>query len=38
MIRRHPHVFGHLKGTVKDAEDVRGVWQAIKAEEKREKD
>lgn len=32
MIRRHPHVFGD--GADRDAEDVRGNWEKIKAEEK----
>src|ERR1700743_1885959 len=32
LIRRHPHVFGDLQG--KTAEEVKGQWDAIKAEEK----
>lgn len=32
LIRRHPHVFGDLQG--KTADDVKGLWDAIKAEEK----
>jgi ATP diphosphatase len=32
LIRRHPHVFGDLKG--KTAEEVEGLWDQIKAEEK----
>src|SRR3954464_441220 len=32
LIRRHPHVFGDLKG--KTAEEVKDLWDAIKAQEK----
>lgn len=32
LIRRHPHVFGDLTG--KTADEVKGLWDAIKAEEK----
>jgi ATP diphosphatase len=32
LIRRHPHVFGDLKG--KTVEEVNGLWDRIKAEEK----
>jgi ATP diphosphatase len=32
LIRRHPHVFGDLRG--KTADEVKGLWDAIKAEEK----
>jgi len=32
LIRRHPHVFGDLKG--KTADEVEGLWDSIKAEEK----
>src|SRR6185436_19714625 len=32
LIRRHPHVFGDLKG--KTAAEVEGLWDQIKAEEK----
>ncbi|MBV9238833.1 MAG: nucleoside triphosphate pyrophosphohydrolase, partial [Xanthobacteraceae bacterium] len=32
LIRRHPHVFGDLKG--KTVEEVNGLWDQIKAEEK----
>jgi ATP diphosphatase len=35
LIRRHPHVFGDLRGAT--AEDVKGLWDRIKAEEKAEK-
>src|SRR5215470_10575120 len=35
LVRRHPHVFGDAKGLTPDA--VKGLWAAIKAEEKREK-
>ena len=35
MIRRHPHIFGDVK--VSGAQDVINNWQAIKAEESREK-
>ena len=35
MIRRHPHVFGDE--TAKQAGDVKGLWDKIKAEEKAEK-
>lgn len=35
MIRRHPHIFGNVK--VSGAQDVINNWQAIKAEESREK-
>jgi ATP diphosphatase len=32
LIRRHPHVFGDLSG--KTAEEVKGLWEQIKAEER----
>src|SRR6185436_7035689 len=32
LIRRHPHVFGDLQG--KTADEVKGLWDRIKAEEK----
>src|ERR1700740_544755 len=32
LIRRHPHVFGDLQG--KTAEEVKGLWDAVKAQEK----
>jgi ATP diphosphatase len=32
LIRRHPHVFGDLRGAT--AESVKGLWDRIKAEEK----
>ncbi len=35
MIRRHPHVFGALRGL--SADDVGALWAEIKAEEKAEK-
>lgn len=35
MIRRHPHVFGNARGL--SAEDVKGLWASIKAEEKRQR-
>jgi len=35
LVRRHPHVFGDAKGLTPDA--VKGLWAAIKAEERREK-
>ena len=35
LIRRHPHVFGNARGL--DAEDVKGLWASIKAEEKRQR-
>lgn len=35
MIRRHPHVFGEQK--VDSAEQVKGVWEAIKQDEKQER-
>jgi ATP diphosphatase len=35
LIRRHPHVFGDLKGA--SADEVAGLWQRIKAEEKAER-
>lgn len=36
MIRRHPHVFGPLKGKIKDEEGVKEIWQRVKQEEKGE--
>ena len=33
--RRHPHVFGDLK--VEDASEVKDIWQAIKAQERKAK-
>ena len=36
MIRRHPHVFGDE--IAKNAGDVKGLWEKIKAEEKAEKE
>ncbi len=35
MIRRHPHVFGEQK--VDSAEQVRGVWEAVKQDEKQDR-
>ena len=35
LIRRHPHVFGDLRGATSD--DVKGLWERIKAEEKAER-
>lgn len=35
LIRRHPHVFGHARDLSPD--QVKGLWAAIKAEEKRER-
>ena len=35
LSRRHPHVFGDLK--VDDAGEVKGIWQAIKAQERKAK-
>lgn len=35
MLRRHPHVFGTM--TVDNANELTGLWEKIKAEEKREK-
>lgn len=35
MIRRHPHVFGEQK--VDSAEQVKGVWEAVKQDEKQER-
>jgi len=35
MIRRHPHVFGNARGL--SAEDVKGLWASIKADEKRQR-
>src|ERR1700692_1413689 len=35
LIRRHPHVFGDLRGVT--ADDVKGLWERIKGEEKAEK-
>jgi MazG family protein len=35
MVRRHPHVFGDV--TVRDNEELLRNWEALKAEEKREK-
>jgi nucleoside triphosphate diphosphatase len=35
LIRRHPHVFGDETGQT--AESVKGLWERIKAQEKREK-
>lgn len=35
LVRRHPHVFGDLRGAT--AEDVKGLWDRIKAEEKAER-
>lgn len=36
LIRRHPHVFGELKGKVKDEKELKRLWQEIKAKEKGE--
>jgi ATP diphosphatase len=36
MIRRHPHVFGDASGRLTPA-DVKGAWERIKAEEKKER-
>jgi ATP diphosphatase len=35
LVRRHPHVFGDLRGAT--ADEVKGLWERIKAEEKAEK-
>lgn len=35
LIRRHPHVFGNARGL--SAQDVKGLWASIKAEEKRQR-
>lgn len=35
MIRRHPHVFGDVK--VNSMEEIRDLWNAIKAQEKAER-
>jgi ATP diphosphatase len=35
LVRRHPHVFGG--GRARDARDVEGLWERIKAEERAEK-
>jgi ATP diphosphatase len=35
LVRRHPHVFGDLRGVT--AEEVKGLWERIKGEEKVEK-
>ena len=35
LVRRHPHVFGDLAGAT--ADDVKGLWERIKAEEKTER-
>jgi nucleoside triphosphate diphosphatase len=35
LVRRHPHVFGDLRGMTSDA--VEGLWERIKAEEKAER-
>src|SRR4026208_1437289 len=35
LVRRHPHVFGELRGMTSDA--VKGLWERIKAEEKAER-
>src|SRR4051812_3685960 len=35
LLRRHPHVFGDAKGL--SSEQVKGLWDRIKAEEKAEK-
>lgn len=35
MIRRHPHVFGDMQGAARD--EIRGMWERIKAEEKSDK-
>jgi ATP diphosphatase len=35
LVRRHPHVFGDLRGMTSD--DVKGLWERIKAEEKAER-
>jgi nucleoside triphosphate diphosphatase len=37
MIRRHPHVFADKSGTVKNAEEVPGLWEEIKRKEREEK-
>ena len=34
LIRRHPHVFGDEKGTIKKSEQVVDRWEQVKAEEK----
>jgi ATP diphosphatase len=35
LLRRHPHVFGDLRGAT--ADDVKGLWDRIKAEERAER-
>ena len=35
LVRRHPHVFGDLRGAT--ADDVKGLWDRIKSEEKAER-
>jgi nucleoside triphosphate diphosphatase len=35
LVRRHPHVFG--RDRARDAQDVEGLWERIKAEERAEK-
>lgn len=38
LIRRHPHVFGELKGKIKDEEELARLWREIKAKEKRDRE
>jgi ATP diphosphatase len=37
MIRRHPHVFGAMAGELHGPQAVAGLWEDIKADEKRQK-
>ncbi|MBF0358070.1 MAG: nucleoside triphosphate pyrophosphohydrolase [Magnetococcales bacterium] len=37
MVRRHPHVFSDKSGTVKNADEVPGLWEEIKRQEREEK-
>jgi len=37
LVRRHPHVFGHEKGTIDQADQVVDRWEQVKAEEKKQK-
>ncbi len=38
IIRRHPHIFGEEKGTIKDSEQVIERWEQIKSQEKGHED
>ena len=37
LIRRHPHVFGNIDDKMKSAQEVLDRWEAIKAQEKKER-